>query len=106
MQHFCKPNSAIVAYEDDSVSEHAVAALLLKKLKPKGKLPVTPPCIDVKHLADMLPIVAAEADSNRYIATHGGGAVYIGGAREDHMGELKPVLLPRDAGVSDAICTG
>ncbi len=103
MQHFCKPNTAIVAYEDDSVSERAVATLLLKKLKPKGKLPVTPPCIDVKRLADMLPVVAVQTDTNKFVAAHGGSAPYTGGAREPHRtDELSAVILPKDAGVTDA----
>jgi beta-N-acetylhexosaminidase len=82
MQPFCKPNSAIVAYEDDSTSERAVAAVLLKKLKAKGKLPVTPPCIT-------LPVPAAtNATASNTTKSMPGG--------------LTNVILPADAGVKDA----
>lgn len=40
-QYFCGANSVIVGYEDDTITERAVAAVLLKKTKAKGKLPVT-----------------------------------------------------------------
>lgn len=41
MQYVCGANSVIVGYEDDSLSELAVADVLLKNAKAKGKLPVT-----------------------------------------------------------------
>lgn len=52
MQNFCEARSALVAYEDDSVTEHVVANLLLKKFRPKGKLPVTP--------CTVMPLIAAK----------------------------------------------
>jgi beta-glucosidase-like glycosyl hydrolase/CubicO group peptidase (beta-lactamase class C family) len=41
MQYICGANSVMVGYEDDSLTELAVADILLKKAKAKGKLPVT-----------------------------------------------------------------
>ncbi|MBX2905378.1 MAG: serine hydrolase [Taibaiella sp.] len=40
-QFFCGANSVMVSYEDDTLTELAVADILLKKAKAKGKLPVT-----------------------------------------------------------------
>lgn len=44
-QFFCGSGSVMVAYEDDTLTEYAVANILLKKAKAKGKLPVTA-CVD------------------------------------------------------------
>jgi CubicO group peptidase (beta-lactamase class C family) len=44
-QYFCGANSVMVAYEDDTLIERAVANILLKKAKAKGKLPITA-CLD------------------------------------------------------------
>ncbi len=44
-QFFCGAGSVMVAYEDDTLTEKAVANILLKKAKAKGKLPVTA-CIE------------------------------------------------------------
>ncbi|MES2701933.1 MAG: glycoside hydrolase family 3 N-terminal domain-containing protein [Bacteroidota bacterium] len=41
MQYFCGAGSVLVGYEDDSLTEMAVADVLLKRAKAKGKLPVT-----------------------------------------------------------------
>jgi beta-N-acetylhexosaminidase len=41
MQYFCGSGSLMVAYEDDTLTELAVANILLRKAKAKGKLPVT-----------------------------------------------------------------
>jgi len=51
MQNFCEARSALVAYEDDSVTEHVVANLFLRKFRPRGKLPVT--------ACKYMPLVAA-----------------------------------------------
>lgn len=40
-QYFCGAGSVMVAYEDDTLTEKAVANILLKKAKAKGKMPVT-----------------------------------------------------------------
>jgi beta-N-acetylhexosaminidase len=40
-QFFCGAGSVMVAYEDDTLTERAVANILLKKAKAKGRLPVT-----------------------------------------------------------------
>jgi beta-glucosidase-like glycosyl hydrolase/CubicO group peptidase (beta-lactamase class C family) len=40
-QYFCGAGSVMVAYEDDTLTEKAVANILLKKTKAKGKMPVT-----------------------------------------------------------------
>jgi beta-N-acetylhexosaminidase len=42
VKHFCNANSAIVAYEDDSITQEVVAKILLKQKPTRGKLPVTP----------------------------------------------------------------
>jgi beta-glucosidase-like glycosyl hydrolase/CubicO group peptidase (beta-lactamase class C family) len=42
LQNFCDVHSAIVAYEDDTITERVAANLLLKKFRAKGILPVTP----------------------------------------------------------------
>lgn len=44
-QFFCGANSLMVSYEDDTLTELAVANILLKKAKAKGRLPVTA-CVD------------------------------------------------------------
>ncbi len=44
-QYFCGAGSVMVGYEDDTLTEKAVANILLKKAKAKGKLPVTA-CLD------------------------------------------------------------
>ncbi len=93
MQSFCKPNSAIVAYEDDSTSERAVAAVLLKKLKPKGKLPVTAPCIEVHPPVEISASVAEQKP--------GANTGIIQPIVAD-PGNLVKVILPSDAGVKDA----
>lgn len=41
MQSFCNAGSVMVSYEDDSLTELLVADALLRKMKAKGKLPVT-----------------------------------------------------------------
>ena len=40
-QYFCGSGSIMVGYEDDTIMENTAADVLLKKIKPKGKLPVT-----------------------------------------------------------------
>lgn len=40
-QFFCGAGSVMVGYEDDTLTQLTMARILLKKLKPKGKLPVT-----------------------------------------------------------------
>ncbi|GAA4462947.1 glycoside hydrolase family 3 N-terminal domain-containing protein [Nemorincola caseinilytica] len=40
-QYFCGAGSVLVGYEDDTLTQLTMAKVLLKKLKPKGKLPVT-----------------------------------------------------------------
>lgn len=44
-QFFCGAGSVMVAYEDDTLTELEVSKMLLKKARPKGKLPVTA-CMD------------------------------------------------------------
>jgi beta-glucosidase-like glycosyl hydrolase/CubicO group peptidase (beta-lactamase class C family) len=47
LNNFCNAGSAIVSYEDDSITETVVSKILLRQMAPKGKLPVTP-CPDMK----------------------------------------------------------
>ncbi|MCW3121410.1 MAG: beta-lactamase [Flavipsychrobacter sp.] len=81
MQYFCGANSVMVGYEDDSLVETAAAEVLLKKIKAKGKLPVTA-CINGNSVCPMpakLPPPASKALTS----------------------ELKNTLYPVDAGVTD-----
>ena len=48
-QYFCGAPSVLVGYEDDSLTEVVMADMLLKKMKPKGLLPVTA-CVDGKSI--------------------------------------------------------
>ncbi len=48
-QYFCGAPSVMVTYEDDSLTELVTADILSKKLKAKGKLPVTA-CVDGKSI--------------------------------------------------------
>ncbi len=80
MQYFCGAGSVIVAYEDDTLTENAVANLLLKKTKAKGRLPVTA-CVNGQSICPMpvkAPVIAKEASN-----------------------ELRKVFYPTDAGVVD-----
>jgi beta-N-acetylhexosaminidase len=79
-QYFCGSSSVIVGYEDDTITEHMMADILLKKIKPKGKLPVTA-CIGGKSVCPMpvMPTVVIKESGNK----------------------LNEVLNPADAGVVD-----
>lgn len=80
MQYFCGSNSILVSYEDDSLTELAVASVLLKKAKAKGRLPVTA-CLDGKSVCPApkgVPVLAKDAAN-----------------------EVKKVMVPADAGVTD-----
>jgi beta-glucosidase-like glycosyl hydrolase/CubicO group peptidase (beta-lactamase class C family) len=80
MQYFCGAASMMVAYEDDSLTEFAVADVLLKKSKAKGKLPVTA-CLKGQSVcpapAKVISIV------------------------KEPTNELRKVFFPSDAGVTD-----
>jgi len=80
MQYFCGVNSVMVGYEDDTITEHAAADVLLKKIKAKGKLPVTA-CIGNHSVcpAPAKPPIVLKEPSN----------------------ELRKVFFPADAGVID-----
>ncbi len=80
MQYFCGAQSVLVSYEDDTLTEHAVADVLLKKAKAKGKLPVTA-CINGQSVCPApakLPVIAKVASN-----------------------ELVKVFYPQEAGVID-----
>jgi len=79
-QYFCGSSSVIVGYEDDTITEHMVADVLLKKIKPKGKLPVTA-CIGGQSVCPM--------PAKPTIVT------------KEFASQLKKVLIPADAGVVD-----
>ncbi|HXS36644.1 MAG TPA: glycoside hydrolase family 3 N-terminal domain-containing protein [Flavipsychrobacter sp.] len=78
MQYFCNAKSVMVAYEDDTINENIVSRMLMKQLKPKGKLPVTPTCVTLPALVVNKPQVAPPS-----------------------LGELKKVISPVQAGVVD-----
>ena len=85
MQYFCGAGSVMVGYEDDTLTEYTVANILLKKIKPKGKLPVTS-CINGQSVcpAPVRAAVVVKEPSN----------------------ELKKVFFPSDAGVVDQTALG
>lgn len=53
-QFFCGANSLLVSYEDDTLTELAVADILLKRAKAKGKLPVTA-CLEGQSVCPISP---------------------------------------------------
>ncbi|MGN6568318.1 MAG: serine hydrolase, partial [Flavipsychrobacter sp.] len=75
MQNFCEARSALVAYEDDSVTEHVVANLFLRKFKPKGKLPVTACKIMPLYAARVIPVKKAPAPLTKTIFPVDAGVV-------------------------------
>jgi beta-N-acetylhexosaminidase len=80
LQYFCGVSSVMVGYEDDSLTEVAAADILLKRIKAKGKLPVTA-CVDGRSICPApgrLPVVAKEPSN-----------------------ELRNIPYPSDAGVID-----
>jgi beta-glucosidase-like glycosyl hydrolase/CubicO group peptidase (beta-lactamase class C family) len=81
MQYFCGSNSVLVGYEDDSLTELAMADVLLKKYKPRGHLPVTS-CVNGKSI---VPIPAKQT------------TVPVAEAPKD----LQKVYIPAQAGVVD-----
>lgn len=54
MQYFCGAPSVLVGYEDDSITERIMGDVLLKNLKPHGKLPVTA-CVEGKSIVPIIP---------------------------------------------------
>ncbi len=80
MQYFCGSASVMVTYEDDSLTEIVTADILMKKIKPKGKLPVTA-CLDGKSVCPAplkQPVIVKEVPK-----------------------DLVKTLFPADAGVVD-----
>ena len=78
MQYFCGAGSVMVGYEDDTLVEHSVANMLLKRIKPKGKLPVTA-CVNGQSICPA-PVKAAVVP-------------------KEPSNELRKVFFPGDAGV-------
>ncbi len=79
-QYFCGAGSVVIGYEDDTLTEQAMANLLLKKTKAKGRLPVTA-CMNGLSICPApvkAPVIAKEASN-----------------------ELRKVFYPSDAGVVD-----
>ena len=86
MQYFCGASSIMVGYEDDSITERVVADVLLKKIKAKGRLPVTA-CMAGKSVCPApvkIPVMPKATAPN------------------EPQNILKKVLYPQDAGVVDA----
>ena len=80
MQYFCGGNSVMVGYEDDSLTELAMADVLLKNTKAKGRLPVTA-CVNGQSVCPApprAPVVLKEPSN-----------------------ELRKVFFPAEAGVVD-----
>ncbi|MBC7554888.1 MAG: serine hydrolase [Taibaiella sp.] len=83
-QYFCGSPSIIVSYEDDSLTEVITADVLLKNIKPKGKLPVTA-CINGKSVCPA-PFVMIEKAKEQV---------------KEVPKDLVKTLYPADAGVID-----
>jgi len=79
-QYFCGASSVLVGYEDDTIAEHMTADILIKKIKAKGKLPVTA-CIGGQSVC---PMPVKPAPVVKETAT-----------------KLTEVLIPSEAGVVD-----
>ncbi len=80
MQYFCGAGSVMVGYEDDTITENTVADVLFKKIKPKGKLPVTA-CLGGKSVCPVTTKIPELANEPAY--------------------RLRKVFYPADAGVVD-----
>lgn len=79
-QYFCGSGSVMVGYEDDTITEQVMADVLLKKIKPKGKLPVTA-CLNGKSICPVSPKLPEMANDPAY--------------------PLRKTIYPADAGVTD-----
>lgn len=79
-QYFCGAGSVMVGYEDDTISEHTAADVLLKKLKAKGRMPVTA-CLNGKSVCPAPAKIPELVNAPAY--------------------DLKKTLYPKDAGVID-----
>jgi len=88
MQYFCGAGSVLVGYEDDSLTELVMADVLMKKIKAKGKLPVTA-CVNGKSICPIpVKTVAAPAVANPVAAA-------------TPPKDLQKVWVPSEAGVVD-----
>lgn len=85
MQYFCGASSVMVGYEDDSLVETAAAEVLLKKIKAKGKLPVTA-CVNGMSVCPAPPKIVA--------------------VPKEPSNELRKTIYPVDAGVTDVAALG
>lgn len=54
-RHICDVNGALVAYEDDSITQSVTADIMLGLVSAKGKLPVTP-CPGMKSEQRIIPV--------------------------------------------------
>lgn len=86
LRNICDVRSAIVAYEDDSVTQSVVANVLMGTIKPAGSLPVTP-CTNMRPA----PIPVTEQVSAKTPAP---------GAKLDR---LQKVDFAEDAGVKNSV---
>ena len=82
-QYFCGAPSVLVGYEDDSLTEVVMTDVLLKKLKPRGKMPVTA-CVDGKSICPA-PVPTKKPEIVK-----------------ETPKDLVKVMYPTDAGVVDA----
>ncbi len=78
LKNICNIGSAIVGYEDDSVTESVAARILLKKKDAQGVLPVTP-C--------------------NGMTTEGKSSLLVNVTSEENTGGLKETIFAEDAGV-------
>lgn len=91
MKNFCDAPSALIAYDDDSLTQEAVAKVLLNEKKATGKLPVSP-CAVVNT-----PKLIDTAKSSGFVAPEKMDVPIIPATPY----QLNKVVVPADAGVVD-----
>ena len=89
LKNSCNVRSAVVGYEDDSIAQQAVAAVLLQRTTPSGRLPVTP-CSSMP--AGTTGVVAMAVPSPERPP-----------APAAVPGQLQKVYFPEDAGVVNPV---
>lgn len=71
LNNFCNAGSAIVTYEDDSITETVVSKILLRQMAAKGRLPVTP-CPEMKSAPEeeavaLEPVIASKSFDLKHV---------------------------------------
>lgn len=70
MKNFCEAGSILVGYEDDSITQSRMADVVLGKLKPKGKLPVTScPDYTLPQVEEPVTTKPVASDGGKHVLT-------------------------------------